>query len=141
MARVLVVDDNASFCRALGLRLEDAGCLVDTAASAADAIKCITGNYDVLVVDMRMETEESGLEVLQSAKSNDRFCQVIVLTAYAELNNALKAMSMGAFAYVLKEASETEMVLQQVKRAVDFHAVMKNLEASSKAIKSVRELL
>jgi DNA-binding NtrC family response regulator len=141
MARILVVDDDASVCSALALHLEDAGYQVETAGGAAEAIARIAEKYDVMVVDMKMERDESGLEVLQSAKSNDRFCQVIVLTAYGTLGNAVEAMSMGAFAYVLKEQDATAMVLQQVRRAVEYHAALKTLPALIQAIDYARQQL
>jgi DNA-binding NtrC family response regulator len=141
MARILVVDDDASVCSVLALHLRDAEHQVDTAGSAAEAIERMSESYDVMVVDMKMEGDESGLEVLQSAKSNDRLCQVIVLTAYGTLSNAVKAMNMGAFAYVLKEVDVTDMVLQQVRRAAEYRAALTNLSASSQAIKDAREQL
>jgi two-component system response regulator PilR (NtrC family) len=141
MAQVLVVDDDPSVSSVLAAHLKEAEHQVQTAGSAAEAIARIPENYDVMVVDMKMEGDESGLGVLQSARSHDRFCQVIVLTAYGTASNAVKAMEMGAFAYVLKEADATDMVLQQVRRALEYRAALKNLSASSRAINDTRQQL
>jgi len=141
MARVLVVDDDASVCSALADQLKDAEHQVETASSAAEAIARIPEDYDVMVVDMRMEADESGLEVLQTARNHDRFCQVIVLTGYGTASNAVKAMEMGAFAYVLKESDATLMVLQQVRRALQFTANWHAVTMLTEAIDAVHSQL
>lgn len=105
MCRVLVIDDEEAVRSAVKRRLERDNYEVDTADSQAagiEAIKTHNPPYDVVVTDMVMETPASGLEVLQAALSTDVFTEVIVLTAYGNVANAVECMKRGAFDYVEK---------------------------------------
>ena len=105
MCRVLVIDDEEAVRGAVKRRLERDGYMVDTADSQAVGIEAITSRnppYDVVVADMVMESPTSGLEVLQAALTTDVFTEVIVLTAYGNVANAVECMKHGAFDYVEK---------------------------------------
>lgn len=107
MARVLVIDDEEAVLTALKRRLERAGYEVDTENSAADGVAKITSAsspYDVIVTDMSMDTPDSGLHVLQSALARDLFAEVIVMTAYGNVGNAVECMRRGAFDYIEKNS-------------------------------------
>ncbi|GBC99592.1 Virulence transcriptional regulatory protein PhoP [bacterium HR17] len=105
MGRILVVDDEELAREAIRMRLERDGHEVDTAASESEAIEKIrTANppYDVVVTDMVMESENSGMEVLKAALLRDVLTEVIVLTAYGSVANAVECLKRGAFDYVEK---------------------------------------
>jgi DNA-binding NtrC family response regulator len=105
MCRVLLVDDEPDVRTIIGHRLTREGFEVDTAESAARAgelIRAAKPPYDVIIADMVMETEESGLDVLKAALGRDVFSEVIVLTAYGSVQNAVECMKRGAFDYLEK---------------------------------------
>lgn len=105
MSRLLVVDDEDEVRTALKRRLEREGYAVTTAASAAEAEEIIQSQsptFDVVVTDMSMEETNSGLSVLQDAIAHDIFTEVIVLTAYGNVANAVESMRRGAFDYLEK---------------------------------------
>lgn len=105
MHRVLVIDDEEAVRSAVKRRVEREGYSVDTADSQAAGIEAIKSHnppYDVVVTDMVMESPDSGLEVLQAALGTDVFTEVIVLTAYGNVANAVECMKRGAFDYVEK---------------------------------------
>lgn len=105
MCRVLVIDDEEAVRNAVKRRLERDGYSVDVAecqAAGVDAIGVKSPPYDVVVTDMVMETPDSGLEILQAALTKDVFTEVIVLTAYGNVANAVECMKRGAFDYVEK---------------------------------------
>jgi DNA-binding NtrC family response regulator len=105
MSRLLVVDDEDEVRAALKRRLEREGYEVDTASSAAEAAEVIQAKaptFDVVVTDMSMEENNSGLQVLQDAVAHDIFTEVIVLTAYGNVANAVESMRRGAFDYLEK---------------------------------------
>src|SRR5262249_20309848 len=105
MPRVLVVDDEDDVRAALKRRLERDGFEVSAAASSAEATAAIasqTPPFDVIVTDMSMEEADSGLRVLQDAVANDLFTEVLVLTAYGNVANAVESMRRGAFDYLEK---------------------------------------
>lgn len=105
MCKVLVIDDEEAVRSAVKRRLERDGYKVDLADSQEAGIEVIKGAkppYDVVVTDMVMESPTSGLEVLQAALSTDIFTELIVLTAYGNVANAVECMKRGAFDYVEK---------------------------------------
>ena len=105
MCNVLVIDDEEAVRSAVKRRLERDGYTVVVADSQAAGIEAITSHsppFDVVVADMVMESPTSGLEVLQAALTTDVFTEVIVLTAYGNVANAVECMKRGAFDYVEK---------------------------------------
>ena len=105
MCRVLVIDDEEAVRSAVKRRLERDGYTVQLADSQTLGLDTIGSQhpaFDVIVTDMVMESQDSGLEVLQAALSRDVFTEVIVLTAYGNVGNAVECMKRGAFDYVEK---------------------------------------
>ena len=125
MANVLVIDDEASVLSAVKRRLERAGYQVDTANTAADGIAQIGSSeapYDAIVTDMSMDAPESGLQVLHAAFTRDLFAEVIVMTAYGNVANAVECMRRGAFDYIEKNApgiDAFELIATKVGEALD----------------------
>jgi DNA-binding NtrC family response regulator len=105
MYRILVVDDEEDVRRAVQKRLERQGFEVATAASAEEGIEMIQQAehaFDVIVTDMSMEDPEAGVQILQAAFGRDVFAEVIVMTAYGNVKNAVECMKRGAFDYIEK---------------------------------------
>lgn len=105
MARILVIDDEEEVLLAVSRRLSRDGYDVTPAANSEQGIAKIQEAdqpYDVIVSDMSMEGATSGLEVLSAAFSRDLFAEVIVMTAYGNVANAVECMRRGAFDYIEK---------------------------------------
>ena len=144
MNRILVIDDEESVRNAVKRRLEREGHKVDTAGSEAaglEAIKSANPPYDVVVTDMVMETSESGMEVLQATLGTDVFSEVIVLTAYGKVGNAVECMKRGAFDYVEKNIPGVdvfELLSLKVEQALDRRrmsvATLRKIERYTKTI-------
>ncbi len=80
---ILVVDDDASVLSMLRAVLENEGHAVTVAASAAAARKELeTGHFDMVVTDMRMESETAGFEVARAARRRPEKPMIVILTAY-----------------------------------------------------------
>lgn len=105
MIRVLVVDDEDEVRAALARRLERDGYAVSTAGSEAEglsALKSTEHPYDVVITDMNMGDPNSGMHILEGAVARDVFTEVIVLTAYGNVANAVECMKRGAYDYIEK---------------------------------------
>ena len=105
--RILVIDDEEGVRTAVTRRLTRAGYAVESAESAAEGIAKIAGTekaYDAIVTDMSMDTPEAGLQVLHAAFTRDLFAEVIVMTAFGNVANAVECMRRGAFDYIEKNA-------------------------------------
>jgi CheY-like chemotaxis protein len=80
---LLVVDDEPSIQLTLKTLLEIYGFQVDTATSAAEAIaKLKVGCYEMVITDLRMESDDSGFQVARAAAETDYQPAVAVLTAF-----------------------------------------------------------
>ncbi len=81
--RILLVDDELTILLTLKAVLEISGFEVETAASAREGRARIrTHEYDMVITDMRMESESAGLEVVQAAKRAPYQPAVAMLTAF-----------------------------------------------------------
>ena len=81
--RILLVDDDLAVLLALKAILEFHGFEVETSASSAEAMaRMASGVYHMVISDLRMETEEAGLEVLRAARRQPYDPATALLTAY-----------------------------------------------------------
>jgi len=120
-----VIDDEEGVLHAVRRRLERGGLKVTTAGSASEGIDEITNAekaYDVIVTDMSMDNPNSGLDVLSSAFARDIFAEVIVMTAYGNVGNAVECMRRGAFDYIEKNTPGVdayEILTIKIDQAMD----------------------
>lgn len=111
MARILVVDDDSSFCIMLKTFLSKKGHDVDEAFSVSEAIRVFTnGNYDIILADYRLP-DGSGLDILTQVKELKPSTGVIIMTGYADIRMAVKMVKLGAFDYVAKPINPDEILL------------------------------
>ena len=125
MCRILVVDDEQEVREAVQRRLEREGYRVETAPSEeGGVVKMQTAEraYDIVITDMSMEDSGSGIRILEGAVSRDVFTEVIVLTAYGNVANAVECMKRGAFDYVEKNMPGVdvyELLILKLNQALD----------------------
>ncbi len=106
---VLVVDDEESVRTFLAELLGNAGYQVRCAASGAQALEMLEGgSFDAVLLDVVMP-EMSGLEVLRNYRGAGGAAPVIVLSALAGADDAVRAMKMGASDYLAKPFSNDEL--------------------------------
>jgi len=110
MARILVVDDDSTFCLMLKTFLGKHGHKVIEAFSFNEAVKQVKGNnFDVVLADYRLP-EHTGMEVLAEAKRKSQDTVVIMMTGYADIRMAVKAIKQGAYDYVTKPINPDEIL-------------------------------
>jgi DNA-binding NtrC family response regulator len=125
MGKLLVVDDEDDVRLSLQRRLTREGHNVTIGGSQAEAIEIIGSSetpFDVVLTDMLMESPNSGVEVLKAALARDVFTEVVVLTAYGNVANAVECMKMGAFDYVEKNIPGVdvyELIIIKIEQALD----------------------
>ena len=86
--RILLVDDDLAVLLTLKAVLELHGFEVDTAGSSTEAFARLqSGIYQMVISDLRMETEDSGLEVLRVARRQSYNPATALLTAYPPTGN------------------------------------------------------
>ncbi len=111
-ARILLVEDEALFAKAVSRRLQKAGFdayAVATLAAAEQSVR--TTEPDLLLLDMRLP-DGSGLDFLQRLRGQlGSEIPVIALSAYGELEDAVLAMKFGAADYLKKPIDLDELLL------------------------------
>jgi len=109
--RILIIDDEESIRTVLGYVLEEAGYVVDKAASAAEGVARIhDARPDVVLSDIRMPGMD-GITLLGEIKAIDASIPVIILTAFGTVETAVEAMKRGAADYLTKPVSRDELRL------------------------------
>ena len=117
MARILLVDDDTTFCLMLKTWLSKRGFQVDEAFSCKEGVNKIKSNkYQVILTDLRLP-DEDGIHLLKNAKSLNPAVQVILMTGYADIQTAVLAMKLGAFDYVAKPVIPEE-ILKKIQDAL-----------------------
>jgi DNA-binding NtrC family response regulator len=116
-ARVLVVEDRASVLKLIATILEPAY-EVTTASDGTTALALLgSAPFDVVLTDVRMPGA-SGFDVLRAARTRSPGTSVVMMTAYANVPDAVAAIKLGACDYVAKPVDADELALA-VARAVE----------------------
>lgn len=117
--RILLVDDELAILLTLRAILEMNGFEVDTAASSKEAQnKLKTGVYEMVITDMRMETETAGYDVIRTARQQAYDPATALLTAYPSIGNDWK--SKGVHSLLVKPVN-TEELLRQLEALLVTH--------------------
>jgi DNA-binding response OmpR family regulator len=127
--RVLLVDDEVTILLTMKAVLEMNGFDVETAASAREARSKIRLNeYQMVMTDMRMESDAAGREVIQAARTAPYHPAVALLTAFPEDDWS----EMGADQMLVKPM-QTAMLVQQIEALLVNHAAKLSRLASAAA--------
>ena len=126
--RILLVDDEVAVLLTLKAVLEISGFDVDTAASAREGKHKLRSNeYQMVISDMRMETDEAGAEVIQAARNAPCHPAVALLTAYPLADEDWQ--EMGADKMLVKPM-HTRLLLEQIESLLAAHERKLAAEAS-----------
>ena len=109
-ARILIVDDEKDFTESLAERLSLRDYDVSTAFSGEEALEKIKAyNVDVVILDIQMPGLD-GIETLREIKKIKPLTEVIMLTAHATAETAIKGLQLGALDYLMKPCDSEELV-------------------------------
>ncbi|MFD0798990.1 sigma-54-dependent transcriptional regulator [Maribacter chungangensis] len=126
MYKVLIVEDDVSFARLLSKFLERNGFMVETGHTGIQAEKILKEHHiDVMLTDVRLP-EYDGITLLSKVSAPT---QVIVMTGYAEVAIAVKAIKQGAFDYIEKPFMP-EQILTVIQAALKSNSAI-NVQTNS----------
>jgi diguanylate cyclase (GGDEF)-like protein/PAS domain S-box-containing protein len=110
LLRILVVDDEPDMCWALENTLQPAGYAVTTATSGAEAIeKAQERFFNLALLDIRLPDTE-GIELVAPLREMHPDMEMIMVTAYASLETAVRALNEGVSAYLTKPLNLNNML-------------------------------
>lgn len=130
----LIVDDEAELRKTVVTVLQSALPDFDfTIGEAADGRQALetykSGDWDVVLMDVRMP-ELSGIEALRLIKEHDPRTFVVLMTAHANLQDAVAAVKDGAYDYLEKPVQPQKLV-ELVRRAFDAREMVSRLAISN----------
>jgi CheY-like chemotaxis protein len=127
--RILLVDDELAILLTLKAILEMNGFEVETASSGREAVQKLDGGvFQMVITDMRMETETAGYDVIRAAKQKPYNPATSILTAYPSLGSDWK--SKGAQSLLVKPVN-TQDLLRQIEALLISHEDQKRSAAAA----------
>lgn len=144
--RVLVVEDEGTLrdltCEFLKTNDYD----VDSAESAANAIKMIKQrHYDIILTDKNIpggktHGAEGGMEVLKFAHEYAPNTETILLTGYGSIENAVEAMKLGAHDYI-KKPFKLDELLVKIERAMTLKKLIEEIDFKDDILEQGKEFV
>ncbi|MFN7974578.1 MAG: sigma-54 dependent transcriptional regulator [Acidobacteriota bacterium] len=118
MSKILLVEDKESLRTMLQRTLESEGYAVDAARDGNEALEKLRRHrYLLMLTDLRLPGHD-GIELLKAAVDADAQVPVIVMTAYGSIEEAVRAMKLGAFDFLAKPFDNDHLLLL-VQRAIE----------------------
>lgn len=132
--RVLLVDDEVELRRSVSTILKstlpEMNVEIAEASNGLEALNILENEvYDLILMDVRMP-EMDGLSALKQIKLRDPKTFVVIMTAHANLQDAVLAIKEGAYDYIEKPV-EPGKLTEIVKRAVETQEMVSDLAVSS----------
>ena len=119
--KLMLIDDEMPILESLERALKPTGYGCVTFQSSLKAIEAYRGGgFDVVITDFMMP-EMNGIEVLKALRVMDGEARVIILTGYADIDNAIAAVNNGAYAFFRKPLDFREFIrtLKQIEQEME----------------------
>ena len=131
--KVLLIDDEADICEVMAYTLEDAGYQVQMAGNGeAGLARCESDPPQIIVTDVRMPGI-SGIEVLETVKQRFADIEVVVATAFGDMDLAVRALRLDASDFITKPIN-ADALLVAVARARQRYATRQQLKAYTRSL-------
>ncbi|MCD6578704.1 sigma-54-dependent Fis family transcriptional regulator [bacterium] len=112
MSKILVIDDNESIRRMIKRIFRNYPYKFDDAENLLDGLKKIQATvYDLIISDLKLP-DGTGLEILDKINDLQVQTEVIIMTAYGDIETAVDAMRKGAFDFIIKPINIDEFELK-----------------------------
>ena len=146
--QIVLIDDEEDIREVMTIALQDAGYSVDTAADGESGLRlCEDTSPQVVITDIRMPGID-GLQVLETIKKKYPDIEVIVATAFGEIDLAIRALQLDASDFITKPISDEALYLALMrarerynsrKQLKDYTALLEkeNAQTSHELVKSV----
>lgn len=137
--KILIVDDEIEYANVMKKIIKKKGYEVNVALSGLEAISIIEKDksYDLVLSDLIMD-KMNGVELLENVKIINKDIEVILVTGYGTIENAVDAMKKGAFSYFIKSNPTKDLLneIQKVKESIDLKSPKKSRDEFKLTTKS-----
>ncbi|BBB32660.1 two-component system, NtrC family, response regulator [Thermotomaculum hydrothermale] len=135
--RILIVEDDKINRIALKNALTKNGYTVDVAENGNEGgHKIQENNYHLVITDLKLPGFD-GIKVLEIAKKKNKECFVIVITGYATVETAVKALKLGAYDYLIKPYPLEEL-MNKVKQIEEYLKIKEENEKLKREAQSLK---
>jgi len=140
MSRILIIDDEVQICESIKLILDFEGYGVEYSSSALTGLEKVrTEQFDVLLLDIQMP-DMNGFEVLAKVKAELPFLNVIIISAFGNIQNAIQATKLGAYDF-LEKPIDREKLLITVRNAFEQSSLKKENEEMKQTLSESNEIV
>lgn len=146
-SKILIVDDDKNLLSVLDTLFTEENYVVTTCSDGLEAIKrCRSEQFDLIITDVMMPGA-SGLEVLREVKRSDPNVLVILITGFASLETAVKAIREGAYDYITKpfKLDEIKIVVKNAMEKIGLlrenKRLIQDLQEAYEKLHLVREVM
>jgi DNA-binding NtrC family response regulator len=127
LSRILLVEDKSSLRVVLRKTLESEGFEVEEAPDVPTALKSLrSGPFLMVLTDMKLPGGD-GHDVLKAALVEDPLVPVVVMTAYGTVEDAVRAMKVGAFDFLSKPVDTSHLLVLVEKAASQRRLITENI--------------
>lgn len=140
--RILVIDDEELVLESVVMAMERLNYAVDSAPNVKTAMQYLEQNtYDIVISDIRLpENKFGGMEILKKVTSVSPQTDIIMMTGYGTIENAVEAIREGAFDYVEKGSGLLIPTLElRVQKAIENqirNRALDNLQEKNRELRS-----
>ena len=134
MASILIVDDDQAQLTILQRILKREGYTVETVEDSKTALEALEDQmFDLVISDMWMSARFEGRDLLQEIKRTDPDLPVLIMTAYAELNDAVNLVAHEGAFYYLEKPIQIDVLKREVKHALQTRGALSEPEDENDA--------
>lgn len=128
----MIVDDDQDQLRILQRILQREGHVVETFEESQTALEKIKEQmFDIIISDMWMSSRFEGRDLLREIKKVDPALPVLIITAFAELNDAVDLVANEGAFYYLEKPIEIDVLKREVNRALETRGILTEGELNS----------
>jgi DNA-binding NtrC family response regulator len=141
--RLAVIDDETTVCKRLSQALAREGFEVETFTTGAPFLERMAENpFGIVFTDLRLP-DTNGLEILKGIRKISEFTEVILITGYSSIDNAIEAIKEGAYHYAPKplKLNEVRMLAKGAQEKLRICLENKRLRAALKGEGSFKTIV
>ncbi len=140
---ILIVDDEPSVRESLYSWFIEDGYVVDVAENAKKALALLeTGSFDIILADIKMPGMD-GLEMQRRIKALNKDSIVIIMTAFASVETAVRALKDGAFDYITKpfDPDDLSHLIRNATKQINLQTENEVLKEKVSSLENVEDLI